>query len=319
MAKTHSKPLTLEDLADFHHDGTALAVLGHPVAHSVSPQMHRAALLAMAQTHHCFADWDYFKLDVPPERLPEALPLLWDKGFLGLNLTIPHKVQAVGLVKEIDPEAEAMGAVNTLKRLPDGGYAGYNSDGYGIEMALKRSFGAEIEGADILLLGAGGAARATAFHCLFRGCRSLTIGNRNPERLGELLQLLHEHDFADRINGFELDGSPFNEDSLPSSFATRPSPLLIINATSLGLKEDDPAPIDLTPFQGAAKVYDMTYGVDNALAKQARELGIPYADGLSMLVWQGVRSLEIWSESAVPAQPMMSAACHAKGFPARDA
>lgn len=306
--------LTLEELADFRHDGTALAVLGHPVAHSVSPQMHRAALLAMAQTQHVFADWDYFKLDVPPECLPEAVPLLWDKRFLGLNLTIPHKVDAVRLVKSIDPEAEAMGAVNTLKRLPGGGYAGYNSDGYGIEMALRRSFGVDIKDADILLLGAGGAARATAFHCLFRGCRSLTIGNRNPERLSELLNLLSEHGFGERINGFELDGSPYGKDGLALQ-----NELLIVNATSLGLKENDPAPIDLTPFKGVAKVYDMTYGCINTLARQALALGLPYADGLSMLVWQGVRSLEIWSGSKVPAQPMMSAACHAKGLNAREA
>lgn len=296
---------SLEDLASWDFGGTALAVLGYPVAHSVSPQMHHAALNAMAQTQAVFRDWRYFKFAVPPEILPEALRLFEDKGFLGLNLTIPHKVQAVGLVSEIDPAARGMGAVNTLKRLPGGGWSGANSDGYGLEKAVERTLGRSLRGSHIVLLGAGGAARAAAVHCLRQGCASLHIGNRDAGRLGDLLSLIGEP----AVRGFALGDAPAELRDLENP--------LVINATSLGLRAEDASPCDLAAFHPGAAVYDMTYGVDNALARQAAELGLPYADGLAMLVWQGVRSLEIWSGVGVPAQPMMSAACHAKGFPVR--
>lgn len=300
---------TIEDLADFQYPGTPLAVLGQPVAHSVSPAMHNAALNAMAQTHQIFANWAYFKFEIRPEQLPEALPLFWDKGFLGLNLTLPHKVQAVGLVKEIDSEAQAMGAVNTLKRHPLGGYTGSNSDGFGLETALINDLGVALKNTNIILLGAGGAARAAAVQCLLRGCKSLHIGNRNQERLRELLTVISPQLAQGRVNGFDLTNPP------QTVFETD-SPV-IVNATSLGLKADDPAPIHLKHFPPHTKIYDMTYGLENALSQQANENGFAYADGLSMLVWQGVRSLEIWSNTRVPAQPMLSAACHAKGFTQR--
>ncbi|WOO41790.1 shikimate dehydrogenase [Rubellicoccus peritrichatus] len=306
-----SRVRTLDDLKTWEFSGKALAVLGLPVAHSVSPQMHNAALNAMAQTHLIYRNWCYFKFEVPPEKLPEALPLFWEKGFHGLNLTIPHKVQAVDLVKEIDPAARSMGAVNTLTRLDGGGYNGNNSDGYGLETALERELDVKIPGADIVLLGAGGAARAAAVQCLLKDCKSLWIGNRSQDRLNELIALLDPKLVVEKVRGFDITNPPAELSAIEHP--------VIINATSLGLKADDPSPIDLSRFTGEAKIYDMTYGVKNALATQAEASGFAFADGLSMLVWQGVRSLEIWSNDTVPAQPMMSAACHAKGIEARRA
>jgi len=98
-------PLSLEDLDGWRFGGTALAVLGHPIGHSISPPMHNAALARMAKADGRFGDWRYFRFDVPPERLPEALKRLHEKRFLGVNLTIPHKVDAVPLVASIDPGA----------------------------------------------------------------------------------------------------------------------------------------------------------------------------------------------------------------------
>ena len=302
---------TLVDLEPWEFSGKALAVLGSPIAHSVSPQMHNAALSAMAQTHLLYRDWCYYKFAVAPEQLAEALPMFWEKGFHGLNLTIPHKVQAVGLVNAIDSGASAMGAVNTLTRLESGGYSGNNSDGYGLETALKRELEVDIPGADIVLLGAGGAARAAAVQCLLKKCNSLWIGNRSQQRLSELISLLNPSLVQDKVYGFDIMNPPADVSALPSP--------VIINATSLGLKAEDPAPFDLARIKGNARVYDMTYGVENALATQAKACGFVFSDGLSMLVWQGVRSLEIWSEDTVPAQPMMSAACYAKGIEMRKA
>lgn len=300
---------TLDDLHSWDFPGTALAVIGQPVVHSVSPAMQNAALNALAQTHFLYRDWCYFKFEVAPEQLPEALALFWERGFHGLNLTLPHKVQAVELVSLIAPEARAMGAVNTLTRLSGGGYSGDNSDGFGLQRALQQDLGVHLESADIVLLGAGGAARAAAIQCLLKGCRSLAIGNRSPQRLQELVSLIDPSLAHGRLHPFDL--------SSPRTVFNKLEKPIVINATSLGLQLTDPSPLDLSSLPEGTCVFDMTYGVDSALARQARELGLAYADGLSMLVWQGVRSLEIWTGGSVPAQPMLSAACHAKGLAQR--
>ena len=112
--------LTLDDLPGWSFRGTALAVLGQPIAHSVSPAMHNAALAELARTQPRFADWRYFRFEVPPARLAEALPRLHAAGFHGLNLTVPHKVLAFDLVPEKDPAAAAVGAINTLGRTAAG-------------------------------------------------------------------------------------------------------------------------------------------------------------------------------------------------------
>lgn len=304
-----SQTYSLSDLSDWKHTGTSLAVLGHPIKHSVSPQMHNAALLNMAQTQQIYQDWRYFKFDVHPDELPEALELFKAKQFRGINLTIPHKVQAVELVSKVDAAAARMGAVNTLSLESEAGYVGYNSDGYGLESALKRTLEVDMAGATIVLLGAGGAARAAAVQCLLSGCQQLWIGNRNQERLSALLDILRPIAKPEQLQSFDLSQPP----------AELPRSATIINATSLGLQLDDPQPIDLTFFDSQCSVYDMIYKPRTALLNQAESLGMVHADGLSMLVWQGVKSLSIWSQTTVPAQTMMLAACHALNLESRDA
>ncbi|GHC10202.1 shikimate dehydrogenase family protein [Cerasicoccus arenae] len=298
----------LDELEHWQYNGTALAVLGSPITHSVSPAMHNAALNLMGQTQQLYRNWRYFKFNTPPEILHQALEKLHQAGFTGINLTIPHKVQAVDLVVEIDAGAKLSGAVNTLHR-QENGWAGYNSDGYGLEQALKRELGVELAGATVILLGAGGAARAAAVQCLQSGVAALWIGNRNQERLEGLIELLADASGCERVRGFDLSAPP----------SDLPTDGVIVNATSLGLKADDPVPLKLSRFGSDTKIYDMTYGVENDLARTAKTQGLAYADGLSMLVWQGVRSLEIWTGAQVPAQAMMDGACYAKGYTPRRA
>ncbi|MEM9226628.1 MAG: shikimate dehydrogenase [Verrucomicrobiota bacterium] len=297
----------LDDLERWPGQGTHLAVLGDPVAHSLSPRMYRAALNCMAQTQPQFADWHYVKILVPEGALGPALEKLWAKGFLGMNLVLPHKVAAVNLAAELDANAAEVGAVNTLLRLPSGGYKGYNTDTFGLEEALRRDLEVEITGADIILLGAGGAAQATACHLLRCDCRSLWIGNRSQDRLGRVLEQLMPVAGKGRLFGFDLTQPP---PELPQSG-------VLINGTSLGLHQGDPAPIDLSCFSDTLKIYDMTYGHENALCLAARARDIPYADGASMLVWQGVRAMELYSRVTVPAQPMMAAVCAGSGCAVR--
>lgn len=288
----------LSDLENWSFDGVPLAVLGHPIKHSISPAMHNAALAAMADRDKKFGAWRYFRFDVHPDDLPQALPRLHKAGFKGLNLTIPHKVEAVELVAAIDPVARLMGAVNTLLWQEDG-YHGYNSDGYGLEQALKSELETSLDDAVVILLGAGGAARAAAVQCLQSGCRQLWIGNRNQDRLSALLDSIKGHEQFERVKGFDITAPPGD---LPDSG-------ILVNATSLGLKADDPQPVSLDRFATTLKVYDMIYNPpETALLKAARSRGMSVANGLSMLVWQGVRSLEIWSETDVPADVMARAA-----------
>lgn len=296
--------LTLQDLGDTRPAGTALAVLGHPIKHSISPAMHNAALAEMARRDPRFADWSYRRFDVPPEDLPAALSRLHALGFRGLNLTVPHKVIAFDCVRSVDPAAQPIGAVNTLLWTPDG-WHGYNTDGYGLATAVQEELGRSLAGASILLLGAGGAARGAAVECLQQHCARLWIANRSADNLRRLLDLLAPLARAIPVRGFEPGHPP----------ADLPDDLLIINATSAGLRAEDPLPFDLSTVRHAAGVYDMIYNPPQTqLLAAAAARGIPTANGLSMLVHQGARALEIWSGVSVPVSAMRTAARRALGL-----
>ncbi len=292
---------TLVDLDNWPAQKVSLAVIGHPIGHSISPPMHNAALKAMAADDARFKEWEYFRFDILPENLETALNLMHSRGFQGLNLTIPHKVEAVELVADIDPVARQMGAVNTLLR-QDRGYKGYNTDGFGLEQALLRELGATISGQTIIILGAGGAARAAAVHCLRNGCLELWIGNRSWKNLQDLLAILSQTKTEAVVKGFDLSDPPTD---LPETG-------ILINATSLGLKKGDPPPISLPKFSQRLKVLDMVYNPpETQLLRDAGKRGMAAANGLSMLVWQGARSLEIWTGRKIPAEEMSTAVSRA--------
>ena len=283
--------------------GGALAVLGHPIGHSLSPAMHNAALAAAVAGggRGGLAGWRYHRIDVPPERLAEALGLLHDLGFAGVNLTIPHKVAAAALVERVDDEARGAGAVNTLLRSPSG-WRGSNTDGYGLAEGVRADLGRGLGGAPVLVLGAGGAARGAALACLGAGCRGLWIANRSR---GPLDLLLADLAPAAARAGVEVRAH--------GPGAALPAGLLVVNATSVGLRPDDPSPFDLGTLESPAGVYDMVYGgAGTRLLADARSRGIPAADGLSMLAHQGALSLQLWTGiPAAESAPVMLAAAKA--------
>lgn len=298
MSAPADSVLTLRDLEGWHFAGTALAVLGHPIGHSLSPRMHHAALAALARKDSQYATWRYFRFDIDPADLSRALPLFHARGFLGLNLTVPHKVLAVPELGEIDRAAQEVGATNTLVRTSHG-WKGFNTDGYGLAAALHETLHRPLRGAHVLILGAGGAARGAVVECIQSDCASLAISNRTPQNLAGLLRdlalLAHRH-------GIPIESYP----ARPLRAGT-----LVINATSAGLKPDDPLPIDLAALQPLpAGVFDMIYNpAETPLLRQARALGVPAANGLAMLVHQGAKALEHWT--GIPAArhaPVMAAA-----------
>ena len=290
--------LTLSDLDQWSFAGTALAVLGQPIKHSISPALHHAALAEMARQDARFSTWRYFRFEVTPAELPQALLLLHAKKFLGLNLTVPHKILAVDQLAAIDPRAKPVGAVNTLRWTPDG-WQGFNTDGYGLAEGLKEDLGCTLAGSHIVLLGAGGAARGAAVECLQQGCASLAIGNRTPENLRMLLAILRPLAGQIPLHGFTTDAPP----------ADLPAGSIVINATSAGLRETDAVPMDLAKIKAPLGVYDMIYNPpQTGLLRAAAALQWPRANGLSMLVHQAAKALEIWSGVDVPVAAMRAAA-----------
>jgi len=301
------KTYSLSDLGKLKFPGTPLAVIGHPIKHSVSPAMHNAAIAKMRQADSRFADWAYYRFDIAPEDFAQAVPLFYESNFLGLNLTIPHKVQAMDLIYGVSPDAERMGACNTLV-WGEHGYDGFNTDGYGLKRALKADLNADLKDATVILLGSGGAARAAAVQCIPEGCAKLYIGNRTVERLDQLMAVVNAMPNGERAEAFALGNPP----------ADLPDTGILVNATSLGLKAEDPAPLDVHSLKPGWVVYDMIYNPDaTRLLRDARSRGLSAANGLSMLVYQGARSLEIWSHAEVDAHAMMRAACHALNLPPR--
>ncbi len=298
---------TLDDLDKLEFPGTPLAVLGYPVKHSISPAIQNAAIAELRKADSRFKDWAYYRFEVPAEDLLEALPRFHRKSFLGLNLTVPHKVIAMEGIQGVSPDAERMGAVNTLV-WDEMGYDGFNTDGYGLKRGLETDLGARLEGSHIILLGSGGAARAAAVQCVLDGCARLYVGNRSPERMKGLVEVLRRMPGGERVETFGLGRLP----------GDLPEGGIVVNATSLGLNAGDPAPIDPDGLPAGWKVYDMIYNpAETTLLRRAARRGLRAANGLSMLVYQGLRSLEIWSHAEVDAHAMMSAATHALKLPPR--
>ena len=289
---------TLADLAGWSFPGVSLAVIGHPIAHSLSPVIQNAALAEMAQTESGFSRWRYFKFDIAPADLPAALKEFHRLNFRGLNLTVPHKSIVIEHLAGSDSFVRAAGAANTLSHV-EAGWQGANTDGYGLATALQQQLGAELAGASVILLGAGGAARGAAVECLRQKCAALWIGNRTSATLTALLAELEPLAGGTQLHGFDLASPP------PGI----PAGAIVVNATSLGLKPDDPAPVDLKRIPASRCVFDMIYRpAQTALLRQAAQLGIAQANGLGMLVHQGARSLSLWTGATVPVAAMQAAA-----------
>jgi shikimate dehydrogenase len=283
--------LTLASLRTTDFAPGQLGVLGDPIAHSLSPAMHNAALTQLLPTHPRLAGVRYHRLHITAEELPAALTLLHAKGFAGVNLTVPHKIQALTLVGSLSPEARRAESVNTLVRTPVS-WDGHTTDGQGFLEALRERAGGTTKGRPVILLGSGGAARAVAAACLDDGCASLSLHNRDVAKAAELAATLA--DPRVRAGGLtEIKASP---------------DAVIVNCTTLGLKPTDASPFPAELLAVGQFVFDTTYGAEpSRLLKDARALGIAGCDGRSMLRWQGALAFRLWNGKLPPDAPMRSA------------
>jgi shikimate dehydrogenase len=262
---------------------TLYAVFGDPVEHSLSPVMHNAAFAALGM------DCEYHKLRVTKGNLKEAIHGAKAMGFGGLNLTIPLKETALRLV-EPDPLAEAVGAVNTIEFRGDS-IIGHNTDGIGALNSLKLS-GIVISHSNVLLLGAGGAARAVAYQLASHGAR-VTIANRTPERAVELAANVSSVGRAEGTGLEDLAG--LVEQSH-----------IIINTTSVGMHPDiDQTLVTEDMMHAGQVVFDLVYNpLQTKLLKEAKKARAITVDGIKMLVLQGVESFRIWTGTEPPVDIM---------------
>jgi shikimate dehydrogenase len=277
-----------------------LGVLGDPVAHSLSPQIQNAALEA------CKIDMQYGRFQISPTDLGEALKLIRALDFVGGNLTVPHKIAACAFVHEIEENAKRIGAINTIK-MEKAKLRGYNTDGRGFARAIRQEFAVDLRDLRVMLLGAGGAARAIAFQCAKENCERLVIANRTVEKAKQLTEELRDYFAGPRVLGpvARLQAIPWEEPSIRFQIAHLD---LIVNATPLGLNRSDSSPIPARLLAPHLMIYDTVYGDSRTgFVAAAVEAGARAANGLTMLLHQGALAFEIWFEREAPIEVMQQA------------
>ena len=273
-----------------------LAVFGDPVAHSASPPMQNAALAARGLHAR------YTRVHVRPGELAEALRLAACHGFLGVNLTIPHKEAALSLVDAVDGAATRLGVINTVRfeRGADGAARrrGFNTDGPGFERAVRAELGAVLGGLRVLILGAaGGAGRAVARQCVAAGCERLVLANRTPEKA--------------RLLAESLGGEATAVSAIPWETAALRRALeetdLAVNTSALGLKPGDPSPLPPEIIPTHVGVFDTVYRADGTptpLEAAAHRAGARAIGGRALLLHQGALSFEHWFGGNAPLEEM---------------
>lgn len=265
---------------------TVTGIIGWPVSHSLSPVMHNAAFQALG------LDWIYVPFPVAPERLEQGIAGLTSLGVAGFSITIPHKVAILPFLDVITPEAELIGAVNTVA-IKDGRLTGYNTDGIGLLAALSGKLGFTPAGKSVLVLGAGGAARSAVASLAGAGAARVEVANRSQGAAQELTRLM-----AERLpqTGFAPQTlERLTDAGFISGFD------LVVNTTSVGMAGDSFEGLALPALRPGACVYDMVYAPPvTPLLARAGELGIPCANGLGMLVAQGEAAFHIWTGARPP-------------------
>ena len=272
-----------------------LAVIGDPVSHSASPQMHNAALAALGIPAR------YTRLHIRPAELPQALPLLHPAGFIGINCTIPHKPGVLAAVDEADEGAIQAGGVNTVVVTERGRLRGFSTDGPGFSLAVRESFGVELGKLRVLILGAGGGAgRAIAMQCAAEKCPALMLINRSLDKLEPILDDIAAIYPFDRVTSGD-----FSDVFLRVGLANSD---LVVNCTSLGMKPGDASPIPAKLLGARHLLYDTIYvGHRTPLLAAGDHAGAQGANGLSMLLHQGVLSFKIWFQQDPPIEEMRRA------------
>jgi len=286
-----------------------VGIIGDPVAHSLSPRMHTAAFEALG------LEWRYLAFRVLPARLEDAVRGIRALGLAGVNVTTPHKETIMALLDGIEAPARRIGAVNTV-RVEDGELVGYNTDAPGLIDALMHDGGATLTGARCLVVGAGGAGRSAAFALAGAGVRSLIILNRTPGRAQEVAARV-----AEAVPGCAIGAGPLDAATAARAVGDVD---IIIQATGATLSAAMGGGGGRAAWLGALEptlrpgmtVLDMVYTPRRTeLLAAAAAAGATVVDGLSMLVYQGARSFELWTGLPAPISVMRRSLDAAEGAP----
>lgn len=255
------------------------AVIGDPVAHSKSPQMHQAALDALSLPMR------YIRVEVRKNQVRQALELMENAGFIGVNVTVPHKLEVMQACDSLTETAIALGAVNTV-HFTNEGWLGHNTDGPGLALAIKSELNTTFTHSSVLVIGAGGGAgRAISVQAALDKCPKITLSNRTVEKLEPIAKKI-------------LALNPSCELTMISNDAEELINVeadLVINSTSLGMKEEDALPYPIEAISKNQKFYDAVYSPPiTKLLQAAQSRGCNIANGEGMLVYQGALSFEMW-------------------------
>ncbi|NPA53335.1 MAG: shikimate dehydrogenase [Aquificae bacterium] len=266
-------------------------ILGYPVKHSKSPMFQTAAFEALG------INAVYVPFHVKPEDLKKAIDGIKALSIKGVNITVPHKEEVIKYVNEVSEEVKYIGAANTIKNI-DGYLKAYNTDAYGFIRGLKellQKAKKEIYELKFLVIGAGGASRAVVYGLLKEGAQKIYIANRTKERVEKLIK-----DFSS-LNKFVKEIiTPISLSEI-DKFLDKTD--VIINTTSVGLKEEDKPLFRYENLKKEHIVIDIIYK-KTLLLKEAEKKGCLWQDGLPMLLYQGAKSFEIWTGKEAPIKIM---------------
>lgn len=270
-------------------EASVFGVIGDPIRHSKSPLMHNCALQALG------IDGVYTALHVKPEDIEDAICGIRALGYRGINVTIPHKVNVIPLLDELDKGAKFIGAVNTIVN-DNGRLIGYNTDGIGYVRSLKEEVEPDLAGKRILVIGAGGAARGIVYALTQESPAIIWIANRTIERAEELALALRHCGKLEGIGTEQISEICEDVD-------------IIINTTSVGMFPNvEDMPISLDGFRTDIIVSDLIYNpLETAFLRQARDRGSRTHGGLGMFVYQGAYAFEYWTGQAAPIEVMRQA------------
>jgi len=278
-----------------------LGIFGDPVAHSLSPQMQNAALRA------CEIDMQYARFHIRTNELRSALLFLRTLDFVGINVTVPHKIAAFKQADETDESAARAEAVNTI-RVRDEKLIGSNTDGEGFLRAIRTEFSIDLRDLRVMIIGAGGGTgRAIAWQCALESCERLVLVNRTLEKANALAEQLRPFLSDARVLGpaTRLEAVALDESAMRVQLADID---LIVNATPLGMNPSDPTPVPARLLAPHHIVFDCVYGSSKtALFRAATEVGARGANGFSMLLHQGALSFSTWFDREAPIEAMRAA------------
>ena len=276
-----------------------LGLIGYPVGHSMSPVFQQAAL------DHYGLKFDYELWSTPVTELPAMVSRIRKIDYLGANVTIPHKIEIISLIDDIDGSAKTIGAVNTIVKKQDQ-LIGFNTDVFGFLKPLCDLANFDPIGARVLLFGSGGVARSACYALLNAGIDKLILANRtlgNAERLA-----CESHRFSSSRRKIEVLSLPLSDSKLNEHVRSCD---LIVNATSVGMKHTKSEQDSLLTIEQISEdtlVYDLVYNPrETKLLRNAKEAGAQTLEGIPMLVYQGAASFELWFEKKAPIDVMMRA------------